>query len=96
MIRVVFSSDRSGTYDVWEVTVEDLRVRRLIEALGHPRVRLALVGHLVEGRGDAAGHRVLVLGRALERPLEEVRQTLGVVPIEHYEGLRSEGAPALA
>ena len=32
----------------------------------------------------------------LERPLDEVRRTLGVVPIEHYEGLRSEGAPALA
>ncbi len=32
----------------------------------------------------------------LARPLDEVRRTLGVVPIEHYEGLRSEGAPALA
>ena len=32
----------------------------------------------------------------LERPLDEVRRTLGVVPIEHYEGLRSGGAPALA
>lgn len=32
----------------------------------------------------------------LTRPLDEVRRTLGVVPIEHYEGLRSEGAPALA
>ncbi|MEM9177887.1 MAG: Coq4 family protein [Myxococcota bacterium] len=32
----------------------------------------------------------------LERPLDEVRRTLGVEPIESYEGLRSEGAPALA
>lgn len=32
----------------------------------------------------------------LELPLEDVRRRLGVVPIEHYEGFRSEGAPALA
>ena len=32
----------------------------------------------------------------LERPLEEVRQTLGVVPTEDYPVMRSEGAPALA
>lgn len=32
----------------------------------------------------------------LERPLDEVRRTLGVVPIESYAALRSEGAPTLA
>jgi ubiquinone biosynthesis protein COQ4 len=32
----------------------------------------------------------------LERPLDEVRQTLGVVPVESYQSLRSEGAPAIA
>ena len=32
----------------------------------------------------------------LERPLDEVRQTLGVVPTEDYPAMRSEGAPALA
>ena len=32
----------------------------------------------------------------LERPLDEVRQTLGVVPADGYPVLRSEGAPALA
>lgn len=32
----------------------------------------------------------------LERPLDEVRQTLGVVPVGSYETLRSQGAPALA
>jgi len=32
----------------------------------------------------------------LERPLDEVRETLGVVPAEEYPVLRSEGAPALA
>ena len=39
---------------------------RLIEALRHACVRLALVGHLVERGGDAAGDGVLVLGRALD------------------------------
>jgi ubiquinone biosynthesis protein COQ4 len=32
----------------------------------------------------------------LERPLDEVRKTLGVVPVESYSELRSEGAPAIA
>jgi ubiquinone biosynthesis protein COQ4 len=32
----------------------------------------------------------------LSRPLDEVRRTLGVVPVESYAELRSEGAPALA
>lgn len=32
----------------------------------------------------------------LTRPLDEVRQTLGVVPVESYSAMRSEGAPALA
>ena len=32
----------------------------------------------------------------LEQPLDEVRKTLGVVPVEAYEALRSEGAPAIA
>ena len=32
----------------------------------------------------------------LERPLEEVRTTLKVVPVEAYSALRSEGSPALA
>jgi len=32
----------------------------------------------------------------LSRPLDEVRRTLGVVPVESYEALRSEGAPILA
>ncbi len=32
----------------------------------------------------------------LERPLSEVRETLGVVPTDEYPVLRSEGAPALA
>jgi ubiquinone biosynthesis protein COQ4 len=32
----------------------------------------------------------------LERPLDEVRETLGVVPVESYGGLRSAGAPAVA
>ena len=32
----------------------------------------------------------------LERPLDEVRQTLGVVPVDPYEALRSAGAPAIA
>ena len=31
-----------------------------------------------------------------ERPLDEVRTTLGVVPVESYSELRSEGAPAIA
>lgn len=32
----------------------------------------------------------------LARPLDEVRRTLGVVPVESYSELRSEGAPAHA
>ncbi len=32
----------------------------------------------------------------LEEPLDVVRETLGVVPVEPYPALRSEGAPALA
>ena len=32
----------------------------------------------------------------LERPLDEVRETLGVVPVDSYEALRSTGAPAVA
>jgi ubiquinone biosynthesis protein COQ4 len=32
----------------------------------------------------------------LEEPLDVVRETLGVVPVEPYSALRSEGAPALA
>jgi ubiquinone biosynthesis protein COQ4 len=32
----------------------------------------------------------------LERPLEEVRQTLRVEPVGDYDGVRSQGAPALA
>lgn len=32
----------------------------------------------------------------LSQPLDEVRKTLGVVPVESYAALRSEGAPALA
>jgi ubiquinone biosynthesis protein COQ4 len=32
----------------------------------------------------------------LSRPLDEVRKTLGVVPVESYAELRSEGAPVLA
>jgi ubiquinone biosynthesis protein Coq4 len=31
-----------------------------------------------------------------ERPLAEVRRTLGVVPVESYSELRSEAAPAIA
>ena len=32
----------------------------------------------------------------LERPLAEVRETLGVIPVENYRVVRSEGAPAVA
>lgn len=32
----------------------------------------------------------------LERPLDEVRESLGIVPVEPYQALRSEGAPAIA
>jgi ubiquinone biosynthesis protein COQ4 len=32
----------------------------------------------------------------LEQPLDVVRKTLGVVPVEPYEALRSDGAPVLA
>ena len=32
----------------------------------------------------------------LERPLTEVRRSLGVDPVEDYEAVRSAGAPAAA